>query len=114
MKIRRLRHCCTMWSKTAAARPCCGKSDAAFVGATTLGARGDDQLVRAVAMQHHALLALQCVAAPAVGPCGGCRVGQVVARLALLVGQRQRQLALDEIVSRGVRDGHISIPGRFV
>ncbi len=49
-----------------------------------------------VAVQHDVLLALQRVAALAVGARGGGGVGDVVARLPLLVRQRQRQPALGD------------------
>ena len=66
------------------------------LGAAARRARGDDQLVGAVAVQDDALLALQRVAALAVGARRGGRIGEVVARLPLLVRQRQGQLALDD------------------
>ena len=72
------------------------QADAAALGAAARDARRHDQLVGAVAVQDDALLAFQGVAALAVGARGGGGVGEVVARLPLLVRQRQRQPALGD------------------
>ena len=46
--------------------------------------------------RHHGLLAFQRVAALAVGPRRGRHIGEVVARLPFLVGERQGELALGD------------------
>ena len=70
--------------------------DAVAVGATTGDARRHDQLVGAVAGKHDCFLAFDRIAALAVRARRRGDIGKIEAGLALLMRQRQGQLAFDD------------------